>query len=170
MPYAVPVLLLIRVHWPRLVTVVLLLAPLAACAGPGQAPPADFDYPRLPTTTVIFPNGYQVEAELAMTPEQQSRGLMFRTHLPLDEGMLFVGDRAARRSFWMFQCRIALDMVWLDGAKRIVEIVREAPPCLNPDPESCPSYGGSVHSVYVLELAAGQAEAQGLRVGDPLKF
>ena len=170
MPYAVPVRPSTRANWPCFVAVVLLLAPLAVCGDPGQEPQADVIHPRLPTTTVVLPNGNQVEAELAMTPEQQSRGLMFRTHLPPDQGMLFVGDRAAPRSFWMYQCRIPLDMVWLDGGRRIVEIVRDAPPCADPDPENCPSYGGNVHSVYVLELAAGQAEAQGLRVGDRLAF
>ena len=170
MPYAVPVLPFTRSNWPLFVAVVLLLAPLAVCGGPAQEPRADGYCPRLPTTTVTFPNGNQVEAELAMTPEQQSRGLMFRTHLPPHQGMLFVGDRAAPRSFWMFQCRIALDMLWLDGGHRIVEIVRDVPPCPDPDPENCPSYGGNLDSVYVLELAAGQAEAQGLRVGDRLEF
>ena len=147
----------------------LLLGTLGSCSNPVPGPPAESDA-RLPITAVVLPNGTRIEAELALTPEQQARGLMYREHLPDDEGMLFVGDRASPRSFWMYRCRIALDMIWMDGAHRIVEIVRSAPPCPDPNPRNCPSYGGSVNSVYVLELAAGQADAQGLQVGDRIDF
>lgn len=151
-----------------------LLAGLAlaagGCAEPPKPPVSGTEPSRLPTATVVLPNGFAVEAELAVTSEEQQRGLMFRDEVPVGQGMLFVGRRSSRRSFWMFQCRIPLDMIWLDGGRRIVEIVREAPPCRDPAPRNCPSYGGNVNSVYVLELAAGQADAQGLRLGDPLEF
>ena len=142
---------------------------LCSCAEPEPVPRAD-PVSLLPTIEVGLPGGARVTAELATTPEQQARGLMFRSYVPPDRGMLFVGDRASRRSFWMYQCLVPLDMVWLDGAHRIVEIVRDAPPCRETDPQRCPSYGGTVNSVYVLELAAGQAAAHGLRLGDRLDF
>ena len=147
----------------------LAILVLCSCAGPEPVPRGD-PGPLLPTIEVGLPGGARVTAELATTPEQQARGLMFRSYVPPDRGMLFVGDRASRRSFWMYQCLVPLDMVWLDGAHRIVEIVREAPPCRETDPQRCPSYGGTVNSVYVLELAAGQAAAHGLRLGDRLDF
>ena len=155
-----------------LLTVVALAPSIlqtVACAGPEPTWQADSP-PLLPTTEVVLPDGSRVEAELAITPEEQARGLMFRSHLPPGRGMLFVGDRAAPRSFWMYQCLIPLDIVWLDGGHRIVEIVRNAPPCRETDPQECPSYGGRVNSVYVLELAAGQADARGLQLGDRLEF
>lgn len=146
-----------------------LAAALAACSSaPPQGPRESA--PRLPTTSVQLPDGALIEAELAVAPDEQARGLMLRPHLPADRGMLFVGDRAAPRSFWMYRCLIPLDIIWMDGAHRVVEIVRAAPPCGDPDPRGCPSYGGSVSSVYVLELAAGQADAHRLRLGDRLEF
>jgi len=148
----------------------LAVALLLGCAGPASRPAASSAQPRLPTTTVVLPNGGEVEAELAMTPEEQAMGMMFRSDLPPDRGMLFVGDRATPRSFWMYQCLIPLDIIWLDGGRRIVEIVHDAPPCRDSDPGRCPSYGGTANSVYVLELAAGQAAAQGLKPGDRLEF
>ena len=154
----------------RLFAAQFAVALLLGCAGPASQPAPSSGQPRLPTTTVVLPNGSQVEAELAMTPQEQATGMMFRSHLPPDQGMLFVGDRAAPRSFWMYQCLIPLDLIWLDGARRIVEIVRDAPPCRESDPQRCPSYGGTANSVYVLELAAGQAAAQGLKLGDRLDF
>ena len=143
----------------------LLLACAVTVPEPAAEPAA-----LLPTVAVTLPDGSAIEAELAETPEQQARGLMYRAHLAADRGMLFVGDRAAPRAFWMYRCRIPLDMIWMDGAHRIVEIVRAAPPCPDPEPGNCPSYGGNVPSVYVLELAAGQAAAHGLEVGERIGF
>ena len=154
----------------RMFAAQIAVALLLGCAGPAFQPAASSSQAQLPTTTVVLPNGSQIEAELAMTPEEQATGMMFRPHLAPDRGMLFVGDRAAPRSFWMYQCLIPLDIIWLDGARRIVEIVRDAPPCRDSDPQRCPSYGGRANSVYVLELAAGQAAAQGLKLGDRLDF
>lgn len=147
----------------------LALVLTAGCGEPQpQAPQVGLS--RLPTTTVVLPSGAEIEAELAISPEDQARGMMFRAEVPPDTGMLFVGTRAAPRSFWMYQCLVPLDMVWLDGARRVVEIVREAPPCREEAAQRCPSYGGNANSVYVLELAGGQALAQGLQVGDVLEF
>lgn len=142
----------------------------AACGGPPPALPRGSGPAQLPTTQVTLPDGAPIEAELAISSEEQARGLMFRAELPPDRGMLFVGSRSSRRSFWMYQCLIPLDIIWMDGAHRIVEIVRSAPPCSSTDPGACPSYGGNANSVYVLELAAGQSDAHGLRIGDRLDF
>ncbi len=141
---------------------------LACGASPGDAPPPSAA--QLPTTPVTLPDGAVIRAELAVTPEEQARGLMYRSELPPDRGMLFVGTRSSRRSFWMFRCLIPLDIVWMDGAHRIVELVRNVPPCTSAEPSACPSYGGTGNSVYVLELAAGQADHHGLRLGDRLEF
>lgn len=154
---------------PRRAALALAAILALSCAGQDAGPPPGSE-PLLATTVVELPDGTRIEAELAVTPEEQARGLMYRTQLPADRGMLFVGDRASPRSFWMFRCLIPLDLVWMDGAHRIVEIVRNAPPCRDADPARCPSYGGTVNSVYVLELAAGQADARGLRLGDRLVF
>lgn len=149
---------------------ILALALWAACSGPPPAASRHAVPEQLPTTEVTLPNGALIVAELAISPAEQARGLMFRAELPPDRGMLFVGSRSSQRSFWMYQCLIALDIIWMDGAHRIVEIVRSAPPCDSADPGDCPSYGGNANSVYVLELAAGQSDAHGLRIGDRLDF
>ena len=148
----------------------LALLQWSACSAPPPPVSSGSAPAQLPTTQVTLPNGAVIEAELAITPEEQARGLMFRADLAQDRGMLFVGSRSAPRSFWMYQCLIPLDIIWMDGAHRIVEIVRSAPPCRSTDPADCPSYGGTANSAYVLELAAGQADTHGLRLGDRLDF
>ncbi len=143
----------------------------SACSG-GSATvgegPSGLD-PSNPSTTVTLPDGSQVKAELALSREAQAQGMMFRTNLRPGEGMLFPFQEMAPRSFWMFQTLIPLDIVWLDDNKRVVEISANSPPCRTVA-QDCPSYGGSAHSTYVLELAAGQAAAHQLTIGSQLEF
>jgi uncharacterized membrane protein (UPF0127 family) len=84
--------------------------------------------------------------------------------------MLFPFEEMAPRGFWMFQTIIPLDIVWLDDNKRIVEISERTPPCVATDAKRCPTYGGSAHSTYVLELASGQIAKHGLTTGSVLQF
>jgi len=122
-----------------------------------------------PTTTITLPDGAEITAELAISRDAQTQGMMFRTNLRPNEGMLFPFEEMAPRAFWMFQTQVSLDIIWLDDNKRIVEISANSPPC-NTVPDDCPTYGGSAHSTYVLELAAGQAAAHNLTVGSQLEF
>ncbi len=116
---------------------------------------------------VFFPNGSAVAVEIAATEDERARGLMFRDRLPVDQGMLFVFEEEGVRAFWMKNTLIPLDMLWLDPGRRIVHIAKMVPPCVA-DP--CPSYGPGLPALFVLELAGGQADARGLKVGDRLDF
>jgi uncharacterized membrane protein (UPF0127 family) len=155
-------------HLPVFAAGVLLWS---ACSGGtttvGEGP-SGLD-PSKPTTTITLPDGTEVTAELAVTRDAQSEGMMFRANLRPGEGMLFPFSEMAPRAFWMFQTRISLDIIWLDDNKRIVEISANSPPC-NTVPDDCPTYGGTADSTYVLELAAGQADAHNLTVGSQLEF
>ena len=95
---------------------------------------------------------------------------MFREELPPDSGMLFAFADMQPRSFWMYQTRIPLDIIWMDDTSRVVHISAGTPPCKAAQGSDCPGYGGDVASQYVLEIAAGQAAAHGLKVGDRLRF
>ena len=116
---------------------------------------------------VYLPSGASVTAELAVTAEERSRGLMFREKLLPDQGMLFVFEVEDYHSFWMKNTLIALDMLWLDKQRRIVHIERDIPPC-KADP--CPSYTPQRPGSYVLELKAGTADRLKLKLFDKLEF
>lgn len=116
---------------------------------------------------IRFPNGKTIRAEVMMTPEDMSRGMMFRDPLPPGRGMLFIHENPGQYSYWMYQVRVPLDIIWMDASRRIVEISAATPACPGPN---CPSYGGHQTSRYVLELNGGEAQRQGLRVGDLLTF
>lgn len=97
--------------------------------------------------------------ELATQPWERQRGLMFRPVLLDTWGMLFIFPDDAERSFWMQNTFIALDMVFVDVEGTVVGVVENATP-LTTDSRAVPG-----ESRYVIELAAGQAEAHGIRAG-----
>jgi uncharacterized protein len=116
---------------------------------------------------VYFPDGRSVTAELALTEAQRARGLMYRETILPDQGMLFVFEEEAARSFWMKNTLVPLDMLWLDRDRRIIHIERDVPPCKS-DP--CPSYGPGKPALYVLELKGGMAAVFGLKTHDKVDF
>jgi uncharacterized membrane protein (UPF0127 family) len=124
----------------------------------------------LGTMQVIYPDNTTIRAEVALNVLDQARGLMFREELPEDAGMLFVFLEEAERSFWMFRTKIPLDIIWMNANHEIVEISANTPPCPESSRDNCPNYGGNAPAQYVLEIAAGQAAAHGLKIGDRLRF
>lgn len=98
--------------------------------------------------------------EVARTPEQQTVGLMFRTRVPADGGMLFVNPRDQEAQFWMRNTLISLDMLFIKADGVIRHIAENAVPQSLAIIDS----HGPVHAT--LELAAGTAERLDIRVGD----
>lgn len=122
--------------------------------GPGQL---------LPVTATAEIKGEMFDLEVAETQPQQALGLMFRSALPDDRGMLFPFDPPRRTSFWMKDVPVPLDMVFIRGGE-VVAIAPEAPPC---PALPCPSYGPNDQIIdQVLELRSGRAAEIGLQVGD----
>lgn len=130
----------------------LLLAVLASSVG--AATPAT-----APSATIA---GHRFSLELATTPAAQEHGLMERTSMPADHGMLFVFADAQPRTFWMKNTLIPLDILFFDAEDRLVAIQADAQPC-KADP--CSLYPSNVPARYVLELNAGTATKLGLRKG-----
>lgn len=114
---------------------------------------------------ILTPRGETIELEIARSDQQRARGLMFRESLPSAHGMLFVFSESGRHGFWMKNTFIALDMLWIEADGTIAEIQRDIPPC-GSDP--CPNYAPESPGLYVLELAAGEADRLGLAEGDRL--
>ena len=98
--------------------------------------------------------------ELAVTPEQQSKGLMFRRELPEGQGKLFDFQREQPASFWMKNTYISLDMIFIRADGRILRIAENTVPLS----EALVSSGGPVRAV--LEVIAGTARKLGIAAGD----
>ena len=109
-------------------------------------------------------------AETMRTPADMQRGMMFRDALPKDRGMLFVHEAEGKYPYWMFNCKVPLDIIWMNKNRQVVEISLNTPPCTSSDPDACPNYGGNQNAQYVLELNGGAAIEYGIAAGSQLNF
>lgn len=149
--------------------VLVLASGLAACGGIGAAPPEDdaavaAGGQLLPIEGEVRLGSGIVELEVARTDAQRAIGLMYRTDLPDNRGMLFLFDPPRSVSFWMMNVPIPLDIVFLDNG-RVTAISADVPPCKE---EPCPRYGAPGPVDAVLEVRGGLAEERGIEVGDEL--
>jgi len=109
-----------------------------------------------PSSTVTFfshrDEGTTVYVEIAATGSEHAKGLMNRSYLPPDQGMLFIFQDEIVRDFWMWNTLIPLDMIFVSADKEIVYIRDGAQPCLT---NSCPHYSSMYPAKYVVEVNAG---------------
>jgi uncharacterized membrane protein (UPF0127 family) len=102
--------------------------------------------------------------ELAVNPEEQARGLMYRTELAPDAGMLFVFDESRVQTFWMKNTLIPLDMIFIGSDRRIAGIVENA------EPQTLTERRVAAPSQYVLEIGGGLSQRLGIRPGATVEF
>ncbi len=119
----------------------------------------------LPIAAQTRIGGNLIQLEVARTPQQQEIGLMNRTKLANDRGMLFPFDPPRPVQFWMRNTLIPLDMLFLRNGV-VAGIAQNVPPC-KADP--CPTYGDRNQDIdQVIELRGGRAAELGLKAGDRL--
>jgi uncharacterized membrane protein (UPF0127 family) len=110
---------------------------------------------------IVSNTGVQtIAVELAVTPEEQARGLMFRRELPEGQGMLFDFQREQPATFWMKNTYVSLDMIFIRADGRILRIAENTVPLS----EALVPSGGAVRAV--LEVVAGTARKLGIAPGD----
>lgn len=107
--------------------------------------------------------GHRFRVEVAQTDAQQQRGLMFRTAMGRDEGMIFPHDPPRRAAFWMRNTVLPLDIVFIGTDRRILNIVHAIPY----DETPLPSAGVAA---AVLELNAGRTARLGIKPGDKVEW
>jgi len=107
-----------------------------------------------------------IELEVADEPHEQAKGLQLRPPLPPLRGMWFPFERPTPARFWMHRTPESLDMLFVREG-RVVAIEARTQPCMQ---LPCRSYGPDEPVDGVIELAAGQAEAKGIRVGTAVRI
>lgn len=103
---------------------------------------------------------HKFKVELALTDEAQRLGLMYRSQLGADRGMLFIYRPAQEITMWMRNTRLSLDMIFIRGDGVIHRIATDA------EPYSLDTIASQGNVVAVLEVLAGTARRLGLKAGD----
>jgi uncharacterized membrane protein (UPF0127 family) len=141
------------------------LAALATCKSGGEKPGAASASPSAPTVSIDAGGRAVVfRVEVALTPEEHARGLMYRSRLAADAGMVFVFEEPAIQRFWMKNTLIPLDMIFIGADRRIVGVVENAAP----ETEDERRVGGA--SQYVLEIGGGLSRQLGIHAGEPVQL
>ena len=117
-------------------------------------------------TIELRQNGVQAEfnVELAIKPDEQAQGLMFRESMPQFDGMLFINEHPRRVSFWMKNTLISLDILFIDATGVVQTIKHRATPL-----DTSPIPGGD-NIQYVLEISGGLATLLGLSEGAESRY
>jgi uncharacterized membrane protein (UPF0127 family) len=153
---------------PRPVRVLLSIAIVSvACAS--EAPPDDTGDGGLARgTLVIETDGGEVpiSVEIAETPEQKARGLMGRTFLPPNAGMVFLEQEPTTTGFWMKDTLIPLSIAFWGQDRRIFRIL-DMEPCGTDD---CPTYEPRGEWVGAAEVNQGFFEERGVQTGDRVRL
>lgn len=139
-------------YWPVILAALLCALLLVAWFTPRQ------DRLTLGTKTYRF--------ELADTNQERQQGLSGRAGLPHNKVMFFDFGTIEPQCMWMKDMRFAIDMVWLSPEYRVQHIEENVAPETYPKSFCSPKSD----SAYVVELAAGQVQANGVKVGDHAQF
>ena len=114
------------------------------------------------TTKASRQIGFHVD--VADTPGKREIGLMYRTDLADDRGMIFIFPSESQQSFWMKDTPRSLDMIFIGRDRKIVGIVEHAKP-FSLDPRSVEG-----KSQFVLEINGGLSKRHGFQAGDAVRF
>jgi len=151
------------------------LAALAACspmtadagqnatsAAPSRHPVSNLEV--IPLTIAHAGQRHAFRVEVARTEAEQAKGLMFRTAMGADEGMLFLRTPPDVPAFWMRNTVIPLDIIFVGSDHRILNIAANAVPY---DETPLPARGVSI---AVLELNGGRAAQLRIGPGDTVTW
>jgi len=109
--------------------------------------------------------GQTFTLEVAKSPAERAKGLMYRNLIPQNEGMLFIFDVAQIQTFWMKNTYIPLDIIFLDENKQVITIHKNARAL-----DVSTTYSSTKPALYAIELNAGQSDKINLTLGDIINF
>lgn len=141
---------------------------ISACSGPSPRQEAktgpNQDHPSPQIALLTHPTHTIFEIELAKTPQQRMRGLMYRKKLAPQKGMLFIYPIDDDHGFWMKNTAIPLDMIFINSELSVVGIIANA------EPFSLATCKVGRPSRYILEINAGLAARFNINVGTKVRL
>lgn len=152
-----------------MIALALGVATLGGCSSGGTEPTAATAPGKLALTVQSATATHSFSVEVAKTPAEQEKGLMFRTNIPKDEGMLFApypaeGGGPREASFWMKNTPSSLDIVFIRADGTIARIAENTVPMS----ETPVASGEPVAAV--LEINGGRASELGIAEGDKVRW
>ncbi len=156
-----------------LITALLLFTGCAA--GPKETlPESGRDENNEPVYEQVILKGRPFNLELALTSGQREKGLMGRDTIAADEGMLFVypdeEPYPAKLNFWMKDCLIPIDLIFIDREGIITAVHEMKPPQPGTADEDLVVYSSKRPAQFAIEIKGGLAAELGLLVGDTIKL
>jgi len=147
------------------IILVTALVHLCGCSsGPAGPPQAE----EVQIKGVIF------KLELALTPEERAEGLMGRREIAADGGMLFVfpdqPPYPTELSFWMKNCLVPIDLLFLDPDGRVVALHEMEPPLPGTADHELLAYRSGAPAQFAIELKGGRAAELGVTIGDVIEL
>ena len=124
----------------------------------------------MPWADLKFKSGPRLKVEVAKTFAERNKGLMYRTSLDKNKGMLFVFENPQRLSFWMKNTYIALSLAYFDKNKILKEIHQLKPQSMMERTQDLRSYPSRCLCQYVLEVNQGWFKKNNVKVGDKFSF
>jgi uncharacterized membrane protein (UPF0127 family) len=134
-----------------------VFALITILVGTSAAQSPQTDLPR----TVLLAGIHQIQAQVARTPEQHAIGLMFRTEMPQQEGMLFEFNAPSQQCFWMKNTLIPLTAAFVADDGTIVNLE-------DMKPQTTASHCSAKPVRFVLEVNQGWFVKRGLKAGTKL--
>ncbi len=148
--------------------IVLLVTALVSICGCRSDPAGSLQ------TEEVRIKGVNFKLELALTPEERAEGLMGRREIAADGGMLFVFPNQppfpAELSFWMKNCLVPIDLLFLDPDGRVVAVHEMEPPLPGTADHELPAYRSSAPAQFAIELKGGRAAELGVTIGDVIEL
>ncbi len=106
-----------------------------------------------------------ITIEIADTPDERAKGLSGRESLDKSTGLLFIHDKPGIYGIWMKDMKFPIDVIWLDGNYRVVDIASDV------QSDSFPEvFEPRAPALYILEVNAGFTEKNGIRIGGMIEF
>lgn len=106
-----------------------------------------------------------INAEIADSSEERQKGLMNRTEMKDNEGMVFIFNYEEKLAFWMKNTLISLDMIFINSNGTIVDIKNNVQPCKTDD---CETYISKEKAKYTLEINGGLCQKNNIKEGDKI--
>jgi len=115
------------------------------------------------SASVIQIGDVALQVEIADTQDKREQGLSNRESLGERRGMLFLFEKPERYGFWMKEMNFAIDIIWIDKDKSVVEITA------NVDPKTFPEIFYPKEIIqYIIETQAGWAKVNEIQLGDKI--